>query len=124
MGFDPCNRSLKIWESNSQNGSSLGNMEVHSLSLSHTLGNMKRESQASLLARTFASLCLGHEPKARVAIVDISIVKDKYVFAFNFKELGEFKRQEVHIILDDDMLSFWGLYKLSDMQWVLVKVKT
>jgi hypothetical protein len=85
---------------------------------------MKRESQASLLARTFASLCLGHEPKARVAIVDISIVKDKYVFAFNFKELGEFKRQEVHIILDDDMLSFWGLYKLSDMQWVLVKVKT
>jgi hypothetical protein len=34
MGFDPCNRALKIWEfiwdSNSQHGSSLGSVRVHS----------------------------------------------------------------------------------------------
>jgi len=39
---------------------------VHSLTLSHTFENMKCDSQASLLARTFASPYLGHKPKARV----------------------------------------------------------
>jgi len=33
----------------------------------HTLGSVKCDSQASFLACTFASPCLGHEPKARVA---------------------------------------------------------
>jgi hypothetical protein len=37
MGFNPCNRALKIWESirnsNSYNGSSLRNVRVHSLTL-------------------------------------------------------------------------------------------
>jgi hypothetical protein len=37
MGFDPCNRALKIWESiwdsNSHNGSSFGSVRVHSLTL-------------------------------------------------------------------------------------------
>ncbi len=37
MGFDPCNHVLKIWEfiwdSNSQHGSSLGSVRVHSLTL-------------------------------------------------------------------------------------------
>jgi hypothetical protein len=37
MGFDPCNLGLKIWESiwdsNSYNGSSLGSVRVHSLTL-------------------------------------------------------------------------------------------
>ncbi len=37
MGFDPCNRALKIqesiWDSNSHNGSSLGSARVHSLTL-------------------------------------------------------------------------------------------
>ncbi len=40
LGFDPYNRSLKIWEStrtpNSQNGSSFGRVRVHSLTLSFT----------------------------------------------------------------------------------------
>jgi len=40
---------------------------VHSLTLSYTPGSMKCGSRPSLLARTFASPCLGHEPKARVA---------------------------------------------------------
>ncbi len=37
MNFDPCNRALKIWkyfwDSNSQHGSSLGSVRVHSLTL-------------------------------------------------------------------------------------------
>ncbi len=37
MGFDPCNYALKvresIWDSNSQHGSSLGSVRVHSLTL-------------------------------------------------------------------------------------------
>jgi hypothetical protein len=37
MGFDPYNRILKIWESiwesNSYNGSSLGSVKVHSLTI-------------------------------------------------------------------------------------------
>jgi hypothetical protein len=35
---------------------------------------MKCDSQASLLARTFASLYLNHEPKARVATTTMSKV--------------------------------------------------
>jgi hypothetical protein len=42
MGFDPCNRALKIqesiWDSNTQHGSSLGSVRVHSLTLFALLG--------------------------------------------------------------------------------------
>jgi hypothetical protein len=42
MGFDPCDCVLKIlesiWDSNSQNGSSLGSVKVHSLTLFALLG--------------------------------------------------------------------------------------
>jgi len=67
MGLDPCNRFFKDsgihQDSNSQSGSSLGSVEVDSLTLSHTLGNMKCDFQVSLLAHTFASSCFGYEPK-------------------------------------------------------------
>ncbi len=43
-------------------------MRVHSLTLFCTLGSMRCDSQASLLARNLASPCFGREPKARVAI--------------------------------------------------------
>ncbi len=49
------------------NGNSLGSVGVHSFTFSHIFGNMKCDSRASLLARTFASPCLGCEPKTRVA---------------------------------------------------------
>jgi hypothetical protein len=39
---------------------------VFILTLSYTLGSMRCDSQASLLARALASLCFGREPKARV----------------------------------------------------------
>jgi len=53
-------------DSNSQSGSSLGNVRVHSLTLSYTPGNMRCDSRASLLARTLANPCFGCEPKAWV----------------------------------------------------------
>jgi hypothetical protein len=54
-------------DSNSQSGSSLGSVKVHSLTLFCTPRSIKCDSRASLLARTFASPCLGHKSKARVA---------------------------------------------------------
>jgi len=54
-------------DSNSQSGSSLGSVRVHSLTLSYTPRSMRCDSQASFLARTLANPCFGREPKARVA---------------------------------------------------------
>jgi hypothetical protein len=54
--------------SNSQSESSLGSVEVHSLTLSHTPRSMKCDFWASLLAHTFLSPCLGCEPKATIVI--------------------------------------------------------
>jgi len=58
LGFDPCNCFLKMWESigplNSQNGSSLESVRVHS------------SLMGFFLAHNLASFCLGREPKARV----------------------------------------------------------
>jgi hypothetical protein len=69
-GFDPCNCSLKIRESirtpNSQSGSSLGSVRVHSLALSYTPRSMKCDSHAFFLAFTFANPCFGRKPKAWV----------------------------------------------------------
>jgi len=65
----PSENSGIHWDSISQSGSSLGSVGVHSLTLSYTLGSMKCDSQASLLAHTFASICFDHKPKARVVII-------------------------------------------------------
>jgi len=53
-------------DTNSQSGSSLGNVKVHSLTLSCTLESMKCNSWASFLARAFVSPCIGRKPKAKV----------------------------------------------------------
>jgi hypothetical protein len=65
---------------NSQNGSSLRNVGVHSLTFSYIIGSMKCDSQASLLVRSFISLCLNRKPKARVAPSAIIIVVLKIQF--------------------------------------------
>jgi len=52
-------------DSNSQGGSSLGSVKVHSLTLLFTL-------RLPFLARNLASPCLGHEPKARVMTLKAS----------------------------------------------------
>ncbi len=73
MGFDPYNRVLKIrepiWDSNSQHGSSLGSVKVHSLTLFGTPKSMWYDSRVFLLARNLATLCLSREPKAKAMIV-------------------------------------------------------
>jgi hypothetical protein len=69
MVFDPCNCSLKIWESIE---TPTPKMKVHLGvwgSYPHTLLHFwehECDSWALFLARTFASPCLGYEPKARV----------------------------------------------------------
>jgi len=77
MGFDLCNHFLDLkihLDYNSQNESSFGSVRVHSLTLSYTPKSMRCESRTSLLAHTFASPCLGREPKARVATLGLQIV--------------------------------------------------
>jgi hypothetical protein len=72
MDFDPYNYSMKIWESNGSPTPKVGvhlgvwRSNSHTPPYSQPPGSMKCDSRASLLARTFASFCLGHEPKARV----------------------------------------------------------
>jgi hypothetical protein len=73
MGFDPYNRFLKIQESieipTPKVGAHLEVWGVHSFTLFHTPGSMKCDSKPSHLAYTFASPCLGHKPKVRVATI-------------------------------------------------------
>jgi hypothetical protein len=59
-------KSKSIWDSNSQNGNSLRSVRVHSLMLFCTPRSMQFDSQASFLARTLASPCLGRNPKVKV----------------------------------------------------------
>jgi hypothetical protein len=73
MSFDSCNRLLKIQKSietlTPKVGVHLEVKGVHSLTLSYTPGSMKCDSQASLLARTFASPCFYRKPKTKVATI-------------------------------------------------------
>jgi hypothetical protein len=68
MGFDPYNRSENSgvhYDSNSQSGSSLWSVKIHSLTLSYTPKSMRCDSRASLLAYSLASLYFDREPKAK-----------------------------------------------------------
>jgi hypothetical protein len=79
---------------------------VHSLTLSYTPKNIKCDSHASLLARTFASPYFGHKPKAKVATylvnkpqVSRKIVKWLLLFLeYDFKVL--YKLGRTHVIVD------------------------
>jgi hypothetical protein len=69
--FDSCNRALNIWESfwdsNSQHGSSLGSVRVHSLTLFAFSGACDATPGCPSWPITLQPPCLSHEPKARVA---------------------------------------------------------
>jgi hypothetical protein len=63
------------------------------LSHSPTFRNMKCDSRASLLAHTFASPCLGREPKVRVTTLStindaplglLSVIQSKNLLIINF----------------------------------------
>jgi hypothetical protein len=70
IGFFPCNCALKIWESiwdsNSHNGSSLGSVRVHSLTLLALLGACEVTPGPSSWPTTLQPPYLGREPKAKV----------------------------------------------------------
>jgi hypothetical protein len=75
LSFDPLNRSLKFRESTGtpfpQVGVALGVWRL-SLTLSYTLGSLWCDSRASPWLAPLQPLCLGCEPKARVATYHIS----------------------------------------------------
>jgi hypothetical protein len=65
MGFGPCNRTMKIqesnWDSNSYNGGSLGSVRVHSL----TFFALPRACDVTPESFSWpVTLCLNHKPKA------------------------------------------------------------
>jgi hypothetical protein len=60
-------------------------VEVQSLTLSYTPGNMKCDSQASFLACTFASPCLGHKPKVRVVTNALLCIFKNFKSKFKLK---------------------------------------
>jgi hypothetical protein len=101
MGFDPSNRSLKIWESiatPTPKMGSLGNVRVHSLTLFDNPRSMKCYSRASFLAHNLASPCLGVELKTRVAITllseNVSFLK-VYLEVYPFSLFCEEKKQDL-----------------------------
>jgi hypothetical protein len=72
LGFTPTlGQSRVATDSNSQNGSSLGSVRVHSLTPFFTPKSMRCDSQISLLARNLASPCFSREPKVRVVTMHI-----------------------------------------------------
>jgi hypothetical protein len=70
IGFNPNNYALKIqesiWDSNSQHGSSLRSVRVHSLTLFALSGACDVTPGSSSLPATLQPPHLGPEPKARV----------------------------------------------------------
>ncbi len=86
MIFGPCNCSMKIWESTRtpipKMGAHLGVWEFI-LSHSPTFSTSQEHEmwlRASLLVRTFVSLCLGREPKARVTTIEFSLQFHIYIY--------------------------------------------
>ncbi len=113
LSFDPYNRSLTIWESiwdsNFQYENSLGSVRVHSLTFFCTPGSMKCDSQASLLPRTLASPCLGHEPKVRVATL-IPYPFIIFTFGLKIESIKEFGTTSKLITsLPKEPFMKWGL---------------
>jgi hypothetical protein len=66
MGFDLYKRALKIRDSNSQSGSSLGNVDVHSFPFSYIPENMKCDSWAHSWLALLQALILVASPKLRL----------------------------------------------------------
>ncbi len=70
MGFDPCNHALKIqesiWDSNSHNGSSLGSVRVHSLTLFALPGACDVTLESPSWPTTLQPLALVASPRLRL----------------------------------------------------------
>jgi hypothetical protein len=66
-------------------------VKVHSLTLSYTLGSLRCDSWASLLAYTFVSPYLGCEPKAKVT------TKHTWKAQYNKEVYVVFGKDESHL---------------------------
>jgi len=101
-------RSIRFWplkllfehlrvhrDSNSQCGSSLGNVRVYSLTFFCTPRSMWHDSRTSLLATTLQPPCLGCEPKATVTKI-IILTKKIHLLTFFF-----FKRMVIKMLLNN-----------------------
>ncbi len=79
---DLCNCALKIRESirdsNSQHGSSLGSVRVHSLTLFALPGACDVTPMCPSWPTTLQPPCLGHEPKAKVVTTSLQLVPRSY----------------------------------------------
>ncbi len=80
MSFDPCNRPLKIWDSIE---TPIPNVGVH-LKVWGSFPHIFLHSREYILwlpnfTCTFASLCHGHTPKARVATGYVQLVKHNQI---------------------------------------------
>jgi len=77
LSFDPSKLVSEVLgvprDSISQSGSCLGSVRVHSLTLSYTPASMWCDARASFWPEPLQPLCLGREPKARVATKDPTI---------------------------------------------------
>jgi hypothetical protein len=89
MGFDSYNYDLKIqesiWDSNSHNGSSLGSVKVHSLTLLlfALLGTCGVTPRPPSWPTTLQPPCFGREPKAKVVTLGMQrCVQNTTLFEF------------------------------------------
>jgi hypothetical protein len=117
-GFWPLkllSKSLGVhWDSNSQNGNSLGNVRVHSLTLSYTPGSTRCDSRASPLARTLASPCFDCEPTSRVVtlyITDLFICS--FIITLEFCSCGYFNFYVSSLIILISHLCFSSFFVSS-----------
>jgi hypothetical protein len=86
--------------SNSQNGSLLGSVRVHSFTLSFTPENMRCDSQASLLACNLVSPCFGREPKVRVVTLRVILEFFLYCLLFMTRVHISFKMFNISLSYD------------------------
>jgi hypothetical protein len=76
-------------------------VRVHFFTLSYTPKSMKCDSQASLLARTLTSPCLGCEFKVRVTITTMDITVKFY---YEKNSVEKFKStSKLHALMDKAM---------------------
>jgi hypothetical protein len=65
---------------------------VHSFTLSYTLGNMRCDSRAVLLACTLANPCFGREPKVKVATKIVTLNVECLMISLSpLHEIGNLK---------------------------------
>jgi hypothetical protein len=127
MNFDPAIALWKFesssevhWESNSQSEKSLGSVGVHSFTLSYTLGSMKCDSCASLLACTFVnSFVLVVSPRLGLRQFFCELVVTCIIYTITFCKHSCRGFHQGLIKCSKGALGCWCLNALGNMTFVL-----